>query len=68
MILKFGTNLVNSDHVRRFEWRNADAEGKKKILVAHYTNGAYDMVACVDEKQADSLNDYICGMVNGKRK
>ena len=68
MILKFGTNLVNSDHVRLFEWRYAKAEGKKASLAVHYTNGAYDIVACVDEKQVDSLNEYICSMVNGKRK
>lgn len=68
MILKFGTNLVNSDHVRQFDWRDADAKGKKKILVAHYTNGDYEMVACVDAKQTDSLNEYICSMVNGKCK
>ena len=60
MILNFGgSHLVNSEHVRKFEWRDADSEGKKKILVAHYTNGDYDMVACVDAKQTDSLTDYI---------
>ena len=68
MILNFGTNLVNSDHVRQFELRDADAEGKKKILVAQYTNGDYNMVACVDAKRTDSLIEYICSMVNGKFK